>query len=189
MGASIYSTHFAPGDVDMWLMVFSGTTGQLDGLLHGKALSLWKTGCTGAVAARHCARADARTAAIVGTGYYAWAQLRCLATVRALAEVRCYSRDRTHLATFVERVQTSMPGTIIIAASSARDAVEAADIVVTITTSAQPVVHGAWLQPGTHCNVMGQHAPGAREVDSEAIAQARLIVDARAQALREKGES
>ena len=59
---------------------------------------------------------------------------------------------------------------------------------MTITTSAQPVVEGAWLAPGSHCNAMGQHAPTARELDSAAIAQARVIVDARAQALQEKGE-
>jgi ornithine cyclodeaminase/alanine dehydrogenase-like protein (mu-crystallin family) len=74
------------------------------------------------------------------------------------------------------------------AAPTARAAIEGADIVVTITTSAQPVVEGAWLAPGSHCSAMGQHAPAARELDSAAIVGARVIVDARAQALQEKGE-
>jgi ornithine cyclodeaminase/alanine dehydrogenase-like protein (mu-crystallin family) len=69
MGASVYSTHYRPGDVDMWLMIFSGHTGDLAGILHGKALSLWKTGATAAVAARHLARKDAARAALIGSGY------------------------------------------------------------------------------------------------------------------------
>lgn len=188
MGASLYTTHFRPGDVDMWLAIFSGTTGELQGMLHGKSLSLWKTGATAAVAARHLARKNARRVAIVGTGYYARAQLQCLASVRELEEVRCFSRDRDRLQRFVAWAGATLPGASVRAASSARHAVDEADIVVTITTSPHPVVHGAWLAPGSHCNAMGQHAPTARELDSEAVAGARVIVDAREQAMNEKGE-
>ena len=60
MGASVYSTHYRPGDMDMWLLVFSGATGEMSAILHGKALSLWKTGATAAVATRHMARPNAR---------------------------------------------------------------------------------------------------------------------------------
>jgi ornithine cyclodeaminase len=63
-----------------------------------------------------------------------------------------------------------------------------ADVVVTITTSPTPVVAGGWLAPGAHCNVMGQHAPATREVDTAAIRDAAVFVDAREQAFAEKGE-
>ena len=188
MGASIYSTHFRPGDLDMWLMVFSGESGDLEGILHGKALSLWKTGATAAVAARHMARRDATRAAIIGTGVYAKTQLQCLATVRELTDVACYSRNADRLQAFVEWAAAAVPGARVVAAASARQAVEGADVVVTITTSPIPVVHGSWLTPGTHCNAMGQHAPSTRELDSEAIVRARVVVDAREQAFAEKGE-
>lgn len=188
MGASIYSTHFRPGDLDMWLLVFSGTSGDLEGILHGKALSLWKTGATAAVAARHLARRDARRAAIVGTGVYAKAQLECLVAARALTDIACYSRDRARLDEFVAWAAAKAPSVRMTAAPSARHAVDGADIVVTITTSPTPVVLGDWLAPGAHCNVMGQHAPATREVDSAAIVRARVVVDAREQAFAEKGE-
>ena len=188
MGASIYSTHFRPGDVDMWLMVFSGESGDLAGILHGKTLSLWKTGATSAVAARHLARADASCVALIGTGYYAKAQLQCLAADRSLAEVRCYSRDDGRVAAFVDWARSMFTSTKVVAAGSAEEAVRGADIVVTITTSPHPVVRGAWLDSGVHVNAIGQHAPGAREIDTEAIVKARVIVDAREQALQEKGE-
>lgn len=188
MGASVYSTHYRPGQADMWLMVFGGATGELEGVLHGQALSLWKTGATAAVAARHLSRDEASRAAIIGTGYYAKAQLACLAAVRPLAEVRCYSRDPARRAAFVLAAACMLPEVKVVDAASAANAVEHADIVVTITTSTQPVVTGDMLAPGTHVNAMGQHAPGAREIDSAAVQRARVFVDAREQAMREKGE-
>jgi len=188
MGASVYSTHFRPGDVDMWLMVFSGESGDLTGILHGKTLSLWKTGATAAVAIRHLARADAARVALIGTGYYAKAQLRCLAADRTLSEVRCYSRDAGKVASYVDWARATLSNTKVIAAASAEAAVRGADIVVTITTSPSPVVRGEWLAAGVHVNAIGQHAPEAREIDTAAIVKARVIVDAREQALQEKGE-
>lgn len=188
MGASIYSTHFTPGEVEMWIALFSGETGRMFGVLNGKALSLWKTGATAAVAARHLARADARRIALIGTGRYALAQLACLAAVRDIAHVACFSRDPAKRAAFAAEAAALLPNATVRVAPTARDAVRAADIVVTITTSATPVVEGAWLAPGSHVNAMGQHAPGTRELDTSAIANARVVVDAREQAFAEKGE-
>ena len=188
MGASVYSTHFRPGDVDMWLMVFSGDSGALSGILHGKTLSLWKTGATAAVAARHLARADASRVALIGTGFYAKAQLRCLAADRSLAQVRCYSRDAGRRNAFVEWASATLRDVDVIAATSAEHAVRGADIVVTITTSPQPVVRGEWLDAGAHVSALGQHSPQTREVDTTTIVRSRVIVDAREQALQEKGE-
>lgn len=188
MGASLYTTHFRPGEVDMWIALFSGETGRMQGILSGKALSLWKTGATAAVATRHLARADARRAALVGTGRYARAQLLCLAAVRELTDVACHSRDPANLAAFVAWAAAALPHANVRAAASAQDAVRDADIVTTITISPTSVVRGEWLAPGTHVNAMGQHAPATRELDTAAIAGARVVVDAREQAFAEKGE-
>jgi alanine dehydrogenase len=188
LGASIYTTHFRPGDVDMWLMIFSADTGELEGILHGKSLSLWKTGATSAVATRHLARREARVMALIGTGRYAKAQLLCTCAVRNVTEVRCFSRDRARLDAFVGWASHALPHVRMLPAASARAAVEGADVVVTITTSPSPVVEGAWLAPGTHVNALGQHAPAARELDTEAIVRSRVFVDAREQAFVEKGE-
>ncbi|MFO0990019.1 MAG: ornithine cyclodeaminase family protein [Alphaproteobacteria bacterium] len=188
MGASVYSAHFRPGDLSMWIMLFSAVNGDLLAILHGREMSLWKTGATAAVAARHMARTDARTAALIGTGYFARTQLLGLAAVRPLARVRCYSRNAARREAFVAWARAQLPEIAIEAASSAEAAARGADIVVTVTTSPQPVLEGAWLAPGVHCNVMGQHDPRAREVDSEAVAASRVVVDSFAQAWNEKGE-
>lgn len=188
MGASVYSTHFRPGDLSMWIMLFSAVNGDLLAILHGREMSLWKTGATAAVAARHMARTDARTAALIGTGYFARTQLLGLAAVRPLARVRCYSRNAARREAFVAWARAQLPELAIEAASSAEAAARGADVVVTVTTSPLPVIEGAWLAPGVHCNVMGQHDPRAREVDSEAVAGSRVVVDSFAQAWNEKGE-
>ncbi len=188
MGASVYSAHFTPGDVSMWIMLFSAVNGDLLAILHGIEMSLWKTGATAAVAARHMARSDARTAALIGTGYFARTQLLGLAAVRKLERVRCYSRDATKREAFAAWARTQLPDIAIDPAPSAEQAVRGADIVVTVTTSPKPVLEGAWLAPGVHCNVMGQHDPRAREVDSAAVAESRVVVDSFAQAWNEKGE-
>ncbi len=188
MGASLYSVQYRPGDIDMVITVFSGETGRMHGILHGKALSLWKTAATAAVAARHMARADAHRVALIGTGGYARHQLLALAAVRTLSQVWCYSRDAARLQEFVAWAASVLPQAAVVAAISVEQAVRDADIIVTITTSPVPVLKGAWIRPGTHCSAMGQHAPQNRELDSRAIVEARVVVDSLDQALGEKGE-
>ncbi|WP_423454124.1 ornithine cyclodeaminase family protein [Ottowia sp. VDI28] len=187
MGASIYSTHFQPGSVNMWITVFSGESGDMLGVINSKHVSVWKTASTATVAARALARPGARRMALIGTGSYALEQLTFMAEVLPLDEVRCFSRDPDRLASFCARASTAS-GIPVQAANSARAAVAEADVVTTMTTSPVPVLEGAWLPEGAHCNVMGQHAPSAREVDTAAVLRSRLVVDSLEQALEEKGE-
>ena len=187
MGGSIYAVHFTPGSVDMWLTIFDGVTGQMLGIINGKILSVWKTAATAAVAARALARANSRNMALIGTGSYAFAQLAFLKSVMDIAQVRCFSRNSERLAAFCAMASRSL-GIDVAPAASAAVAVQDADIVTTITTSPRPVLLGQWLPAGVHCNIMGQHAPAAREVDTAAVTGARVFVDSMAQAMNEKGE-
>ena len=187
MGASVYATHFTPSGVEMWITVFSGDTGEMLGVIHSKHVSVWKTAATAALAARELARPDARQFALIGTGSYAMEQLAFMAALYGLDTIHCFSRDAGALRDFCARAR-ELVGVDVRAAASAQAAVEAANIVTTITTSPTPVLRGAWLPEGVHCNIMGQHAPSAREVDTEAVVASRLVVDAMAQALNEKGE-
>ena len=187
MGASIYATHFTPGSVEMWINVFSGVTGQMLGVINSKHVSVWKTAATAALATRELARRDARRMALIGAGSYAMEQLTFMAALYRLACVRCFSRNAQALRDFCARASREL-GLEVQPAESAQAAVADADIVTTITTSPVPVVLGAWLPDGVHCNIMGQHAPTTREVDTEAVVGSRLVVDALEQALGEKGE-
>ena len=70
----------------------------------------------------------------------------------------------------------------------AQQAVRGADVVVTVTSSQQPVLQGAWLKAGAHVNAVGACLPTWRELDDEAMRGSLLIVDSREAALRESGD-
>ena len=74
------------------------------------------------------------------------------------------------------------------AAPTAREAVSDADVVCTVTASREPVLEGAWLRPGTHVNAVGASLRTARELDSAAVARARVFVDRRESAASEAGD-
>lgn len=73
-------------------------------------------------------------------------------------------------------------------AGSAREAVDGADVVCTITGARTPILEGAWLAKGVHVNAVGASLPTARELDTAAVAMARLFVDRRESTLNEAGD-
>jgi ornithine cyclodeaminase len=68
------------------------------------------------------------------------------------------------------------------------DAVRDADLIVTATSSSQPVISKDWISPAAHVNAIGTHSPNSREVDSATMAAARIFVDRRESALNESGD-
>jgi len=129
-----------------------------------------RVGCTSAVAARHLSRADARSAAIIGSGWQAETQLVALARVRALERVVVYSTDPARVRRFCDAMSSRVP-IAVAPARSAREAVDGADIVVLVTNSHDPVIDGRWLVPGQHVNSVQSH-----ELDDATIARADVIV-------------
>jgi len=188
MGSVLYSAGFSKGRIELWVPLFSTTTGELAGLVRGQAVSLWKTGATAAVGAKALAREDASVVGLIGTGNYARTQLLGLAAVRRLGLVRCFSRTAEGRDAFVRWASEALPEVTVEAAATAREAVEDADIVVTVTTAREPVFEGAWLKPGAHVNAVGAHYPAMREVDTETVVRSRVVVDDLEQALHEQGE-
>lgn len=188
VGVPLYTAGFKRGAIDLWIALFSAKTGEMLAHLHGQSMSLWKTGATAAVAARHMARADAKIVGMIGTGQYAKTQLLGLAAVRPIAELRCYSRNAENRAAFAAWARDAVPGLTVTPVESARAATENVDILVTVTTSRKPVLEGAWIAPGTHCNFVGIHYPDAREVDTDSVRKGRVVVDDIDQAWGEKGE-
>jgi len=188
VGIAFYTAGYKRGAIELWIALMSAKTGDLLAHLHGQTMSLWKTGATAAVGARHMARLDAGVVGMVGTGNYARTQLLGLAAVRPIRALRCYSRNKENREAFAAWARKAVPNLEVSAVESARAASENVDILVTVTTSRTPVVEGAWLSPGTHCNLVGMHYPEAREVDSAVIKRARVVVDDLDQAWGEKGE-
>ena len=75
-------------------------------------------------------------------------------------------------------------------ATSAQQAIEGADIVLTATDSQTPVLEGSWLAPGAMVCSVGAPRPTMRELDDQTIMRAgrQIYVDSREAALKESGD-
>lgn len=169
-------------------LLFDGATGGLVAVVEADHLGRLRTGAAGAVAAKYLARADAGQVGLFGSGRQAEAQLRALALVRKLNEVRVFSPNPRHRAEFAARMSEGL-GIPVVPTADAAEAALGADILVTATSSPGPVVRGEWLGPGCHVNVVGATGRLRRELDLEAWARAdRIFVDSVDQCRLDSGD-
>lgn len=169
------------------VLLYSADEGLL-AIIEAGLLGQIRTGAASGLATRLLARPQARRLAIIGAGRQAYTQLLAVAHVRPLDSVDVFARDGARLATFCARMSRET-GLAVHPAQSARAAVEGADIVVTATKSARPVVAAAWLRAGMHVNTIGANAAERQELEAEAFAgDATIVVDDVEQARTEAGE-
>ncbi|HXH08026.1 MAG TPA: hypothetical protein VNI83_15720 [Vicinamibacterales bacterium] len=164
-------------------------TGRPLALLDGRYITEARTAAVSAVSARAMARPDAGILAILGSGVQARSHLEALALVRELREVRVYSPTREHRERFAREAAAHLgPRTAIHTAGSAEAAVRGADLIALVTSSRTPVVERSWIADGAHICAVGACRPDMREMDSDLVAAARLVVDSREAALAEAGD-
>jgi ornithine cyclodeaminase/alanine dehydrogenase-like protein (mu-crystallin family) len=145
-----------------------GPAGSLAALISADRLGQVRTGAASGVAAKHLARTGAASIGLIGAGWQAESQLSAIrAAVPSLEHVVVSSRTREREEAFAKRHGAE-------AAESPRDA-GACDIVVTATTSRDPVLRGDWLAEGALVCAVGANKPTARELDSQVIARATLV--------------
>ncbi|URM93154.1 ornithine cyclodeaminase family protein [Actinomadura madurae] len=143
-------------------------------VIEGEAVTTLRTSAASAVAAGHLAAPDASRLAVIGCGVQGRAHVRAMAAVRPLGRVTMTCRQpETCTAAADLAAELELP---VETAASARAAVEDAQIVVTATTSAEPVVSGAWLRPGCTVVSVGSFAPDRAEVDGETLTRAASVV-------------
>ncbi len=168
------------------VLLYDGATGELLALMNAAAITALRTAAVSAVATRLLARPDAGDLAIVGAGVQARSHLDAMRCVRSLRRVRVACRSRERAAAFVR--DAAGRGVAVEACDTVEDAVRGADLIVTATSSAEPVVRREWIASGAHLNVVGASVPACREVDSATMAAARLFVDRRESTLNESGD-
>ncbi|MFP4591113.1 MAG: ornithine cyclodeaminase family protein [Halobacteriales archaeon] len=186
MGGYMYAAGF--GEEDVWFAtpLFDAETGRPLAIIDGAWMNPYKTGATGAIGVDALAREDASVLGLLGSGTQAVGQLRATATVRDLEEVRVYSPTPSSREAFAESFDARLDASVR-AVPDAASAVSGADIVVTATTSPEPVFDGADLEPGTHVTAMGQYHPDRREVDVTTVARSRYVIDLRDRLDRDAG--
>jgi ornithine cyclodeaminase len=169
------------------VLLSDGQTGEPLAVLNASAVTEIRTAAVSVLATELLARPGAADLAVIGTGVQARAHVLALSHARALRRIRVAGRDPARAAAFAAAV-ASEAGVEVTASPSVREAVHGADIIVTATSSAEPVLRREWLAPGTHINAVGACLPTARELDSATVADAALFADSRSSLAAESGD-
>ena len=164
------------------VLLFATARPELLAVIEADRLGQLRTGAASGVAARHLAKAGARSLGIIGCGWQAESQVACIrAAVPGLERVVAYCRTPERLREFCHRVGAAT-------GESHREAAEQ-DIVVTATTSRDPVLRGDWLESGALVCAIGANQLGARELDNVVLERAAFVCcDSREQARLESSD-
>ena len=180
-GTKVYSTHPKHG-AHFFFLLFDADTALPLAYMEANFLGQIRTGAASGYATDLLAAPGAATLAIIGSGFQARTQLEAIREVRKLGDVRVWSRNEAKRFSFARETGAR-------AVATAEDAVRGADIVVTATSSKDPVLDAAWVSPGAHINAMGSNQAQKRELPSDLVARADLIaVDSIEQSKIESGD-
>jgi alanine dehydrogenase len=173
-GTKVYATNPRHGAHFLFLLYSAEDAAPL-ALFEANYLGQIRTGAATGYATDLLARSDAATLAVIGSGFQARAQVEAILSVRQVLDVRVWSRDQERRERFAEECTRDF-GVPARAPTSAEEAVRGADIVVTATNSRNPVLEAGWVVPGAHVNAVGSNQAKRREVPTELVERADLIV-------------
>lgn len=169
------------------VLLFDSASGAPVAVLESNSLTALRTAAASAVATRALARPGSSVLALLGTGHQALWHVRAMREVMPLRRLQLWNHRRDGAQQLM--AQLGELGAIEVAvADSPQEALEGADVVCTVSAAREPILHGAWLSPGQHVNLVGASVASAREADDEVVRRSRYFVDARASAAVQAGE-
>ena len=167
--------------------LFDGGDGRPLALIDGTALTLRKTAADSAAGARFLAREDAAAMLMVGAGAMAPHLIMAHTAIRpSIRKVRIWNRTGRRAAALAAELE--LDGIEIEVAEDLERAAREADVVSCATMATEPLIHGAWLRPGSHLDLVGSYQPHMRESDDECVRRARVYMDSRMFALERVGD-
>jgi alanine dehydrogenase len=180
--AGVKSYVAVPAGTRFVLSLFDLERGELAAVIEADKLGQLRTGAASGVTAKYLAREGAASLGIVGCGWQAESQVLCIReAVPTIERVVAYCRTEERLEKFCRKLRAE-PG------ESHRDPAEH-DVVVTATTSRDPVLRGEWLSPGALVCAMGANRRSARELDNAVLERASFVCcDSIEQAKIESGD-
>ena len=158
------------------ISLYSADTGKLLVLMDGVYITAIRTACASAVATKALARAETPVLGILGAGTQARTHIRAVSRVRSVERVLIWSPSKVNAIYVREELEDEL-GLPIQPQESAEAVVRGADILTAVTDSAEPVLDAGWLKPGVHINAVGSHRPDAREMGSDTVKRATVVVD------------
>ncbi len=164
------------------VVLFETAATKLVAVIEADKLGQLRTGAASGVAAKYLAKAGAASLGVIGCGWQARSQVACIReALPSIERVVAYCRNEERLAAFCKETGAE-------AGESHRDPA-GQDVVVTITTSRDPVLRGEWLRPGTLVCAVGANDPRRRELDNAVLERAAFVCcDSLEQAKRESGD-
>ncbi|HVR14596.1 MAG TPA: ornithine cyclodeaminase family protein [Gaiellaceae bacterium] len=180
--AGLKSYTALPAGTPFVVLLFDLAKAELAAVIEADRMGQLRTGAASGVAAKHLAKEDARTLGVIGCGWQAESQVACIReALPGIEQVVAYCRNEKSLLAFCDKVGAE-PG------ESHRDPAQQ-DVVVTVTTSDDPVLRGEWIQPGALVCAVGANRPKARELDNVVLERAVLVCcDSIEQAKLESGD-
>ena len=173
---------FGYEDTRFVVVLFRADRAEVVAVIEADKLGQLRTGAASAVAAKHLARDGAAALGVIGCGWQARSQVACIReAVPTIDRVVAYCRTESRLEEFCGEMGAE-------AAETHREAAEQ-DVVVTVTTSRDPVLRGEWLRPGALVCAVGANDPRSRELDNAVLERASFVCcDSREQSRVESGD-
>lgn len=159
------------------ILYIDGETGYITAMLDGNFVTQLRTGAASGAAFQLLARKDAEVGALFGTGSQAEQQLSAMLTACDLKEVRNFSRNQERRDAFAASMQEKFQssGVNIVSAQSSDEAVEDADVIITVTSSPVPVFDGSKVKSGCMISCIGTYEPEKHELDPAVLPRASKI--------------
>lgn len=173
------------------VLLIDGKTGLVTAVLDGTYVTQLRTGAASGAAFDVLAKKDCRIGALIGTGGQAPTQLEAMLAARKLEEVRVYDMNPERTKAFAEQMQEELKayGTRIVAAASSDEAIDDADLIITVTPSSKPVFDGTKVKQGATISCVGAYQHHMQEMDPAILPRAsKIYFDSREAVLSESGD-
>lgn len=157
-------------------LLYDDAGGSLRAIVESSLITQYKTAADSVLGAQCLARPDSRHLLLVGAGAIATALARAYdAAFPGLERISIWSRRPAQARALAEQLGALRSS--VVAVADLPQAVGQADIVAAATMATEPVLHGRWVRPGTHVDLVGAFSPDMRESDDQLMAAARVYVD------------
>ncbi|MFX0050391.1 MAG: ornithine cyclodeaminase family protein [Candidatus Hermodarchaeota archaeon] len=164
-------------------------TGDVLSIMDGSYLTAMRTGAVSGCAIDHLAKRGAKTIGLFGTGVQGETQLWAACEARSSIEVcKVYDIRKDVAEEFTLKMRKKLGIPCINVAETAEETVKGSDIILTATTSPNPVFRGEWLESGVHISAIGSFTPNTRELDTETIKKSKVVCDLMSACLDEAGD-